>query len=125
MGRRARDRVAQRLLGEVVGGRHAVDAQEGEELVVVAAWIEHALAQVFSLRVRKGGFVDSVQLLVERWDVGSGLGEGDLAFVPETAQLAGVGEELAQALAKSAGRGALALPRQSVDEQLDFPGFTD
>jgi hypothetical protein len=50
---------------KVVGGRHAMDAQEGKEAVGVALGIQQTLAEVLRLRVIQRRVADAIQPSLE------------------------------------------------------------
>ena len=59
------DRLAECLLGMIVGWGHAVDFEEREQAVVIALRIEEAQAETLGVGVRDGVGAEGVQLAVE------------------------------------------------------------
>ena len=99
------DRLAERLLGMVVGWGHAVDVEEGEEAMVIALGIEETQAETFGIGVRDGVCAKGVQLVVEFGDKSLGGTEGDFACVTLTSEITRLRKEPAEVVAKGDGHG--------------------
>ena len=85
----------------IVGGWHAVDLEEGKELVVIAFGVQHALSKVFGFGVWELGSANFMQPGIEFGNPGTCGAEGDRAGITLAAQIAGVGKEFAQLKAES------------------------
>ena len=86
------DRLPERLLGMIVGWRHAVDIEEREQAVVIALGIEEAQSKTLGIRVREGFGAEDVQLVVEFWDARLGGAEGDQPCVALTTKITSAGD---------------------------------
>lgn len=117
--------MAEAAFRKVVGGRHVIDAQKSKEAVGVARGIDQPLAEVLRLRVRQGRLAEAVQPVLEGGDLGAGRGEGNLALVSVTAELANLGKEGLQLLAEAEGGGVLLWNWQQPDQLGGVPGFAD
>ena len=94
------DGQAEGLFGMVVGGRHAVDFEEGEEAVIVAIGIEEPEAEGLGIGVRDGVGTKGMELVVELGDAVLGGEDGKGSGVPLTAQIAGLREESTKVIAE-------------------------
>lgn len=110
------DGLPERLLGVIVGRWLAVDLEESEEARIVAFGIEQAQTEAFGLGMRDGLGTEDMQLLVESWDAASGVPEGDFAGIALAAELAGVGKELADDVAKGDGDGVFRAGGRECDQ---------
>lgn len=119
------DWVAEGSFRVVIGGGHAVEAQEGEEAVVIALGIEQALTEVFRLWIGDGEAADAVKPTVQGRDLGLGIGKGDLARIAKAADCRGLGKEVLNVLAESLGVGVLLRRREQGDELGDFLGLAN
>ena len=117
------DRMAQDLFGVIVGGRHSVDFQEGEQTGMIPVGIQKSPAKVFCLRMAESVFADAMKSAVKRGDAGFGLGEGKLSGIAEAADFTSMGQERFDLFTKKEVRGMLLRLRQCRDEIGDFPGL--
>lgn len=101
------DGQAEGLFGMVVGGRHAVDVEEGEETVVVAFGIEEPDAEGLGIGVRNGVGAKGMELVVEPGDPGLGDEDGKVSGVPLTAQSTSLREEATKGIAERDGGGVV------------------
>ena len=94
------DREPERLLGVVVGRRHARDLKEGKEIVTVALRVGDPLPQVLRLGVCERSTADFVTRPPESRDVRFGGEKCYSPAVPSLADAATKREELVECLAE-------------------------
>jgi len=110
------DGMAEGLFGVIVGGGHAVNAQESEEAVVIALWVDEALAQVLGFRTRNRFAADVAEPTVERRDFGLSRGEGNLPLISASAKFTDFGKKGSHLPTESKREGVLLGRRQISDE---------
>lgn len=119
------DRLAECLLGMVVGWGHAIDVEEGEEALIIALGIEETQAETLGIRVRDGVGAKGVQLVVEFWDMSLGVPEGDFACVALTSKITRLRKETAEVVTEGDGLGVGFAGGEQGNELGDVPCFAD